>query len=462
MSDAPTFGRYAEMPVDRMTPEQREGYRFLVEGPRGRLPGPYKVWVHNPKLLRAAAPLGQHFTPGQSSLSEREREIAVLVITSRWQSAYPTAAHEKRGKEVGLPAAAVEAIVANLPTSFSDAREQAVYEVAMALAGRAARPSGSVRPRRRGARARERHRHDRPDGLLHLGLADDELLCRAGRKPGPGPLSRRAMAHVRITPLHPSLGAEVAGVDLSAPIDEPTRNTLTRALADHLALVFHDQSLTPAQYLAAASVFGPPMEQHYSQHNMPDFPLIGLIWHRNGQQPAEMWHTDHTNRECPPAATILYGEEIPSAGGGTSVANMRAAYLALPEDERRRLESLITFNGLDGHADTRPEDRDKYGKPIEHPMVRTHPVHGSRAVYFHISKATHIDGMTPEASKAYMRDLLDRMIRPEIVYHHAWRKGDVLVIDDRATMHRAHGDYDRSQSRVLWRIIVEGDRPRLV
>ena len=68
----------------------------------------------------------------------------------------------------------------------------------------------------------------------------------------PGPLSRRAMAHVRITPLHPSLGAEVAGVDLSAPIDEPTRDALTRALADHLALVFHDQSLTPAQYLAAA------------------------------------------------------------------------------------------------------------------------------------------------------------------------------------------------------------------
>jgi taurine dioxygenase len=269
------------------------------------------------------------------------------------------------------------------------------------------------------------------------------------------------MARLRINPLHPSLGAEVAGVDLAAPIDGATRETLSRALADHLALVFRDQSLTPPQYLAAAAAFGPPMEQHYSQHNMPDFPLIGLIWHRNGQQPAEQWHTDHTNRERPPAATILYGVEIPPAGGGTSVASMRAAYRALPPDERRRLESLTTFNGLDGHADTRPEDRDKYGTPIQHPMVRTHPVHGSRAVYFHISKATHIGGMTPEASRAYMRDLLDRMIRPEIVYHHRWRKGDVLVIDDRATMHRAHGDYDRSQSRILWRIIVEGDRPRL-
>ena len=271
------------------------------------------------------------------------------------------------------------------------------------------------------------------------------------------------MTSLKITPLHPSIGAEIAGVDLSRRIDATTRGALSRALADHLALVFRGQSLTPAQYLEAASMFGPPMEQHYSQHNMPDFPLIGLIWHRNGQQPAERWHTDHTNRERPPAATMLYGVEIPSAGGGTSVANMRAAYAALPEGEQERLDTLTTFNSLDrDRGDTRAEDVEKYGKPIEHPMVRTHPVHGSRAVYFHITKATHISGMTPEASRAYMSELLDRMIRPEIVYQHLWRKGDVLVIDDRATMHRAHGDYDRSESRILWRIIVEGDRPRLV
>ena len=133
MSGTATFGRYAEIPVDQMTPEQREGYRFLIDGPRGRLPGPYKVWVHNPRLVYAAAPLGQHFTPGQSSLTEREREIAVVVITSKWHSAYPTAAHEKRGKEVGLPAATVEAIIAGLPASFADPREQVVYELATAL-----------------------------------------------------------------------------------------------------------------------------------------------------------------------------------------------------------------------------------------------------------------------------------------------------------------------------------------
>lgn len=115
MTETATFGRYAELPVDKMTEAQREGYRHLVDGPRGRLPGPYKVWVHNPKLVHAASPLGQHFTPDSSSLTEREREIAVVVITSMWHSAYPNAAHEKRGKEVGLPAASVEAIIGGLP-----------------------------------------------------------------------------------------------------------------------------------------------------------------------------------------------------------------------------------------------------------------------------------------------------------------------------------------------------------
>ena len=271
------------------------------------------------------------------------------------------------------------------------------------------------------------------------------------------------MPEFTIKPLTPSIGAEIAGIDLAGPIDGETREALSRALAEHLALVFHDQSLTPEQYLAAAEAFGPPMRQHYSQHHMPGYPDIGLVWHRNGQRPAERWHTDHTNRERPPAATMLYGVEIPSAGGATSVANMRAAYAALGEEERRRLEGLRTVNSLDdGKTDTRPEDWEKYSAPTVHPMVRTHPVHGSRAVFFHITKTLNIEGMTPEDSRAYLSDLLERMIRPEIVYTHRWRKGDVFVIDDRATMHRAHGDYDRRESRVLWRIIVEGDRPRLI
>ena len=157
MPETPTFGRYAEIPYDEMTPEQQEGYRFLVEV-RGAAGGPSKIWVHNPKLVKASAPLGAHFHPGGYSLSEREREIAVCVITSHWHSAYPTSAHERIGKQVGLPAAKVEAIIGGMPVAFDDKREQTVYEMAMVLSN---------------ARWVPRGLHDRAvKALGHVGITD--------------------------------------------------------------------------------------------------------------------------------------------------------------------------------------------------------------------------------------------------------------------------------------------------
>jgi len=163
MSDTPTFGRYAEIPYDEMTPEQQEGYRFAVET-RGPLMGPNKIWAHNPKLAKVAAPFGGHFQKGNYSLTEREREIAVIVINSKWHSAYPTAAHERRGKEVGLPHDKVEAMLSGLPTSFDDAREQVVYEMAICLSN---------------ARWVSRGLFDRAVAALgHVGVSD--VICLMG------------------------------------------------------------------------------------------------------------------------------------------------------------------------------------------------------------------------------------------------------------------------------------------
>ncbi len=141
MPDTPTFGRYAEIPYDRMTPEQQDAYRSLIET-RGTLGGPNRIWVQNPALAKVAGPFGAHFPAGRYSLSEREREIAVCIITSKWHSAYPTNAHERRGKEVGLPPDKVEALIAGLPASFTDEREQVVYEMATALANARWIPQG--------------------------------------------------------------------------------------------------------------------------------------------------------------------------------------------------------------------------------------------------------------------------------------------------------------------------------
>ena len=140
MADTPTFGRYAEIPYDEMTPEQKEGYHSLMEA-RGRLPGPNKIYVHNPKLVKVMGPLGAYFRTGYS-LSEREREIAVVIINSKWHSIYPTNAHERAAKAAGLPADKVEAMLSGLPTLFSDTREQVVYEMASCLANSRWVPKG--------------------------------------------------------------------------------------------------------------------------------------------------------------------------------------------------------------------------------------------------------------------------------------------------------------------------------
>ncbi len=162
MPETPTFGRYAEIPYDRMTPEQQEGYRAVTEA-RGRLPGPTKIWVHNPKLAKAAAPLGAHFRTGYS-LSEREREIAVNVICGKYHSAYPTGAHERAGKAAGLPDDKIEAILSGLPTSFSDKREQVIYEMAVCLANARWVPKGL---------------YDRAvEALGHVGVTD--TICLIG------------------------------------------------------------------------------------------------------------------------------------------------------------------------------------------------------------------------------------------------------------------------------------------
>jgi 4-carboxymuconolactone decarboxylase len=132
MPETPTFGRYSEVPNDQMTPEQQEGYRSLVEA-RGALGGPNRIWVHNPKLAKVMGPVGAYFRTGYS-LSEREREIAVIIINSKWASAYPTNAHERAGNAAGLPGDKVEDLLSGLPTSFDDKREQVVHEMAICLA----------------------------------------------------------------------------------------------------------------------------------------------------------------------------------------------------------------------------------------------------------------------------------------------------------------------------------------
>ena len=278
---------------------------------------------------------------------------------------------------------------------------------------------------------------------------------------------------MKITKISPHIGAEVTGIDLTKPIDENTRRQLSDALIQNIALVIRGQQFTPAQFLAAVEIFGEAMPQVDPEFSHPEVPLILVLSNQQKTKsgaPQKVgkpkWHTDQTHFERPPKFTALYPVSLPSRGGGTSVANTQAGFEALPENVKQQIVGMRTLNVRMGSAVKRSgpssaaEDQAKNKpKPVEQPLVRTHPDTGKKAVYFHPSKVENIVGMTPEDSQTFLADLTEQVIRDEFVYTHQWRMGDLLIWDNRSALHKAGNDFDPNELRMLYRAIVQGERP---
>ena len=276
---------------------------------------------------------------------------------------------------------------------------------------------------------------------------------------------------MQVTQLSPNIGAEVTGVDLCEPVDAETRRMLNTAVVDHVALVIRDQDFTPEQYLTAVTLFGEPMEQHFTQYALPDCPLVHEVSNRHQDKSGKRvkhgagWHTDHTNHVRPPKYTSLYAVALPSTGGDTAVLNMRAGYEALPDDIRQKIQGMKTVNVFQGSASARYSGQsadaqtERKPQPVLQPLVRTNPDNGAKALYFHPVKTENIVGMSAAESQALLSDLLERTVRDEFIYRHQWRKGDWLIWDNRAAMHRAHFDYDPEEYRLLYRVLVRGELP---
>jgi taurine dioxygenase len=271
------------------------------------------------------------------------------------------------------------------------------------------------------------------------------------------------------------IGAIVTGIDLAHPLDAATRKALYDAAIDNVVLVIRGQAhLTPGQVQAAGELFGELMEDQNRMYLVDGFPLISVLDNRHKDskgQPAKMdanatWHTDHTNQELPPKFTILYAVAVPDKGGATNVCNARAGYEALPDDVKRAIAGKKTENTLissarmkTGNPDIVRAQRESTKPPTVHPLVRTHPETGTKAAWFHKGKTETVTGLSPEETQDFLQDLTDKITQPQFCYAHEYQKGDLLIIDDRASLHRAGFDFDHSQHRRLYRMLVRGDRP---
>jgi taurine dioxygenase len=267
-----------------------------------------------------------------------------------------------------------------------------------------------------------------------------------------------------------ALGAEVRGIDLSRTLDDASFAWIVEAFAEHPVLVFRDQRLGAADLAAFGRRFGAPRQHALVGYRHPEHPEVS--WLRNvdetgnidwyGVKRATDWHTDSTYEEELPLLAMLHALEVPVSKGGTMFADMRAAYAALPQAMQQRLEGLTGLHGRsDGPAGTRLYSRDeregmtdKVYVEQRRPAVIRHPLTG-RPILFVNPMHTHgFAGMAPDEAWQLIEELAAHSTQDRFVYYHAWRVGDLLIWDERATMHRGAGDYDPEQRRVMLRTIV--------
>jgi taurine dioxygenase len=276
---------------------------------------------------------------------------------------------------------------------------------------------------------------------------------------------------MKVTRLGQHIGAEVTGIDLRGPVDEAARRGLNAAVVENVALVVRDQDFTPEQYLAAVSLFGEPMEQHFHPVRAARLPARA-----RGVEPAQGqdrqavkhgagWHTDHTNhRASAEVHVLLRGLRCRPPEATTAVVNMRAGYEALPETLKQKIQGMKTVNVFQGSASATYSGN----QPTRRPSASPSPCcsrscdesrQRTKALYFHPVKTENIVGMDRAGIAGAAERSLERSVREEFIYRHKWRKGDMLLWDNRAAMHRAHFDYDPSEYRLLYRVLVRGELP---
>lgn len=273
-----------------------------------------------------------------------------------------------------------------------------------------------------------------------------------------------------IAPLTEHTGAEVTGIDFTRPVDADTRARLNTAFAERHVLVLRDQHFTPDQFKAAARLFGELQPHDKKEHHVPGHPDVYYVSNDeivDGRRiiPGETFHTDHSNHPRPPKATMLFAVELPSRGGDTQYVNMHEAYRDLPEATRRTLGGLKAVHVYLSKYSPRPlgaitaESLRDIPPPGIHPLVRTHPENGRKALYLNPVRMEGIVGMQDEQALALIDTLMRHATQKKYEYRHRWRPGDWVIWDNRSVMHQANADYDMSERRYLWRLMLKGEAP---
>ena len=272
---------------------------------------------------------------------------------------------------------------------------------------------------------------------------------------------------LNILPMTPTIGAEVEGIDLSRPLDARTVSALRRALLDWKVLFFRDQDITTDQHLAFARNFG-DLEVHPFAPQKPGYPEVLAITHdANSRGKENTWHSDVTWRLEPSLGSILRALEIPPVGGDTLFADMYAAYDGLKDEVKAKVEGKVAVHDFvnfrkgmrkRGVSEEEIAAFDRQYPTVEHPVIRTHPETGRKAIYVNAGFTQHIVGMEKAESDALLAHLYAQAAIPEYQCRFRWTPNAIAFWDNRASQHYAASDYFPAVRR-MERVTVVGDRP---
>lgn len=274
------------------------------------------------------------------------------------------------------------------------------------------------------------------------------------------------MSSIEIRPLTPAIGAEIHGVDLRQPLGSDEVSQIRKALLDHLVVFFRDQDITPAQHVAFGRQFGELCFPPFMTDHGDDPEILVLDQKAPRGEGTDTWHSDNTFMSEPPMGSILKAIELPPVGGDTCFASAYAAYDSLSPAMQDFVAGLTAIHDLTatleranaaGHTQADVQAVLEKSPPVEHPVVRTHPETGRKALFVHANSTTRIAGLSKEENDLLLPFLWNRIDSPEVQCRFQWAPHSIAFWDNRAAQHFAVPDYP--ERRVMHRVTLAGDRP---
>tara|TARA_A100000164_G_scaffold370874_1_gene397682 strand:- start:352 stop:1182 length:831 start_codon:yes stop_codon:yes gene_type:complete len=261
------------------------------------------------------------------------------------------------------------------------------------------------------------------------------------------------------------LGLEIIDLDLNKKINQDLKNRLNKLFVDNKVLVIRNQNMNPAEFQKAAEIFGEVFKQHNSRFSLKENPLVHYISNQDKFEdgkvyiPGEGFHTDHSNDKKPPKATILLSKEIPSYGGDTQFVNMNLLYENLPITLKNKINNLKAKHVYQSKFSQRKlmtiKNEEHKNNSSVHPLVRTHPETGLKSLYINPIRIEKIFDLSEDQTITLLDELMEYVNSLKFEYRHRWKAGDFVIWDNRVLMHKANGNYNMSEKRFLYRIMLQ-------